>query len=233
MEMLGMAKVLIVDDDEYIRELLRALLFAEGFETCEAKNGVAALEVMVDQNPDLAIVDVMMPQMDGFVLCKHLRRYYEDLPVLLLTAKGELGNKVAGFTAGADDYLTKPFEGEELIVRVKALLRRYKIEKSQVVRVANVTIDRLSHTVTLAGATSDIPLREFELLFKLAGYPGRTFARNQLIEDVWGYDFDGNERTLDVHVSRLRERFPQEVSGFKLTSVRGLGYRLEIVEVAP
>ncbi|MDR3053732.1 MAG: response regulator transcription factor [Coriobacteriales bacterium] len=227
-----MAKILIVDDDEYIRELLRALLFAEGFETCEAKNGAVALEVMAEQNPDLAIVDVMMPQMDGFELCRHLRRYYEDLPVLMLTAKGELGNKVAGFTAGADDYLTKPFEGEELIVRVKALLRRYKIEKSQVVQVGKLTIDHLSHTVTLAGVTSDIPLREFELLFKLAGYPGRTFARDQLIEDVWGYDFDGNERTLDVHVSRLRERFPLEVSGFKLTSVRGLGYRLEVVEVA-
>jgi DNA-binding response OmpR family regulator len=224
-----MAKILIVDDDEYIRELVRALLIAEGFETCEAKNGSVALEILVDEAPDLAIVDVMMPQMDGFELCRHLRRYYEDLPVLMLTAKGELGSKMTGFASGADDYLTKPFEGEELIARVKALLRRYKIEKSQVVQVGAVTIDHVGHTVTVDGVSSDIPLREFELLFKLAGYPGRTFARDQLIEDIWGYEFDGNLRTLDVHISRLRERFPQEISGFRINSVRGLGYRLEVI----
>jgi DNA-binding response OmpR family regulator len=221
---------MIVDDDEYIRELVRALLSAEGFETCEAKNGSVALEIIIDEDPDLAIVDIMMPKLDGFELCKHLRRYYEDLPVLMLTAKGELGNKVAGFSAGADDYLTKPFESEELIARIKALLRRYKIEKSQVVQVGAITIDRNSYSVSVGGSTEDIPQKEFELLFKLAGYPGRTFAREQLIDDVWGMDFDGNQRTLDVHISRLRERFPLETSHVKFTAVRGLGYRLEVVE---
>jgi DNA-binding response OmpR family regulator len=225
-----MAKIMVVDDDEYIRELVRAQLTAQGFETCEAKNGVVALEIITEENPDLAIVDVMMPQMDGFELCKHLRRYYEDLPVLMLTAKGELGNKVAGFTAGADDYLTKPFESEELIARVKALLRRYKIEKSHVVQVGAITIDRNSYSVSTGGASEDIPQKEFELLFKLAGYPGRTFSREQLIDDVWGMDFDGNQRTLDVHISRLRERFSQESCGIKFTAVRGLGYRLEVIE---
>jgi DNA-binding response OmpR family regulator len=172
----------------------------------------------------------MMPNMDGYELCRKLRKYYENLPVLMLTAKGELSSKVKGFEAGADDYLTKPFEGGELLLRVKAILRRYKIETSQIIQIGNVTIDKRSYSVTVGSFSEDIPMKEFELLFKLAGFPGKTFSRDRLIEDVWGYDFDGNERTLDVHISRLRERFPTENSGFKITTVRGLGYRLEVVQ---
>ena len=177
------------------------------------------------QAPDLCVVDVMMPNMDGYELCRRLRKYYENLPILMLTAKAELPSKVKGFELGADDYLTKPFEGEELLLRVRSLLRRYKIEASQVIQIGSVTIDKNSYTVN----NETIPMKEFELLFKLAGFPGRTFTRDTLIEDIWGYDFDGNERTLDVHVSRLRERFPAEASGFKITTVRGLGYRLEVL----
>lgn len=224
-----MSKIMIVDDDPSIRELVCALLRNDGFDTCEAKDGRAALEEIMDEGPDLAIVDLMMPRMDGFELCRTLRKYYEDLPVLMLTAKAELPSKVKGFEAGADDYLTKPFEGDELLLRVKALLRRYKIEASQVIHIGKVVIDKNSYSVTVGDAKDDIPMKEFELLFKLAGFPGRTFSRDQLIEDVWGYDFDGNERTLDVHIGRLRERFPVEASGFKITTVRGLGYRLEVV----
>lgn len=223
-----MSKIMIVDDDPNIRELVRALLLGGGFEACEAKDGRDALSRIGDENPDLAVIDLMMPNMDGYDLCRELRQYYEDLPVLMLTAKAELPFKVKGFEAGADDYLTKPFEGDELLLRVRALLRRYKIEASLMIQIGRVTIDKNSYSVTVGGVHEDIPMKEFELLFKLAGFPGRTFPRDQLIEDVWGFDFDGNERTLDVHIGRLRERFPVEVSGFKITTVRGLGYRLEV-----
>ena len=224
-----MSKIMIVDDDPNIRELVSALLQNHGFEACEAEDGRDALQKMMNDDPDLVIIDIMMPNMDGFELCRHLRRDYENMPILMLTAKGELANKVKGFGLGADDYLTKPFEDDELIIRVQALLRRYKIETSQVIQIGNVIIDKNSYHITIDGVSEDIPMKEFELLFKLAGLPGRTFPRNQLIEDIWGFDFEGNERTLDVHINRLRDRFPEEQSGFKITTVRGLGYRLEVL----
>lgn len=217
-----MSKILIADDDPYIRELVRKILQNGGFDTAEAADGREALERI--DGCDCAVVDIMMPKMDGFEFVEKLRRYYENLPVLLLTAKSGLPDKVRGFSLGADDYLTKPFEGDELLMRIKALLRRYRIESSQIIVIGKLTIDRNGFSVN--GET--IPLKEFELLFKLAGFPGRTFSRDNLIEDVWGYDFDGNERTLDVHIGRLRERFPEEEYGFKITTLRGLGYKLEV-----
>jgi len=220
---------MIVDDDPNIRELVRALLENGGFTACEAKDGRDALQKIAAENPELAIIDLMMPNMDGYELCRKLRQYYENLPILMLTARSELPSKVKGFEAGADDYLTKPFEGDELLLRVRALLRRYKIEASQIIQVGAVVIDKNSYSVTVHGVQAEIPMKEFELLFRLASFPRKTFSRDQLIEDVWGYDFDGNERTLDVHISRLRERFPVETSGFKIATVRGLGYRLEAV----
>ena len=223
-----MSKIMIVDDDPNIRELVRVLVQDDGFTACEAKDGRDALIAVQSQAPDLAIIDLMMPNMDGYVLCENLRKYHGDMPILMLTAKGELSAKVQGFQAGADDYLTKPFEGDELLLRVRALLRRYKIEASQVVHIGHIVIDRSRYVIIQDGIDVDIPRKEFELLFKLAGFPGRTFLRDRLITDVWGYDFDGNERTLDVHIGRIRERFPTEASGFKIMTVRGLGYRLEV-----
>lgn len=220
---------MIVDDDANIRELVIALLQNNGFEVCEAVDGREALENIDIDNPDLAIIDIMMPNMDGFELCRHLRSDYENMPILMLTAKGELANKVKGFGLGADDYLTKPFEGDELVVRVQALLRRYKIEASQIIQIGNITIDKNSYSITTDGSHEDIPMKEFELLFKLASFPGKTFSRNRLIEDIWGIDFEGNERTLDVHINRLRDRFPEQRTGFKITTIRGLGYRLEVL----
>jgi len=220
---------MIVDDDPNVRELVSVLLQNHGFETCEAIDGRDAMQKITNDNPDLVIIDIMMPNMDGFELCRNLRRYYENMPVLMLTAKGELASKVKAFGLGADDYLTKPFEGDELILRIQALLRRYKIEASKVIQIGNVIIDKNSYHITIDGVSEDIPMKEFELLFKLAGFPGRTFPRNQLIEDIWGFDFEGNERTLDVHINRLRDRFPEGKSGFKITTIRGLGYRLEVL----
>ncbi|MFT4007121.1 MAG: response regulator transcription factor [Lacrimispora sp.] len=212
----------MADDDPYIRELVRKILQNGGFDTAEAADGREALTKI--DGCDCAVVDIMMPKMDGFEFVEKLRKYYENLPVLFLTAKSGLPDKVRGFSLGADDYLTKPFEGDELLMRIKALLRRYRIESSQVIAVGKLIIDRNGFSIN--GET--IPMKEFELLFKLAGFPGRTFSRDNLIEDVWGYDFDGNERTLDVHIGRLRERFPEEKYGFKITTVRGLGYKLEV-----
>lgn len=223
-----MAAILVIDDDPHIRELVGTLLAGEGFTIYEAKNGRDALQKLGQTKIDLCVLDLMMPDIDGYEFCRHARRYYEDLPILMLTAKGELGNKVKGFELGADDYLTKPFEGMELVVRVKALLKRYHIAAAQTVQIGFLTLDKNSYSVIVDGIQNDIPMKEFELLFKLGGAPGRTFSRDQLIEDVWGFDFEGNERTLDVHIGRLRERFPAEKFGFKITTVRGLGYRLEV-----
>jgi two-component system, OmpR family, response regulator len=168
----------------------------------------------------------MMPNMDGWELCRQIRAYY-DIPLLMLTAKGETAQKIKGFQLGTDDYMVKPFEPLELVVRVKALLKRYRIATSQTVQVGELRMDRKTYEVTVHGAPLTLPRKEFELLFKLAGTPGRTFSRDQLIEDIWGYDFAGNERTLDVHINRLRERFPEDRHTFKISTIRGLGYRME------
>lgn len=221
-----MATILIADDDVNIRELLKTILENGGFLVREAVDGRDALSKI--EGCDCAVIDIMMPNMDGYELCSYLRKYYENLPILMLTAKAELNAKIRGFEIGADDYLTKPFEGDELLMRIKALLRRFKIESSQLIQIGNLQVDRNRFTVSINGVAEDIPRKEFELLFKLAGFPGRTFSRDVLIESVWGHDFDGNERTLDVHIGRLRDRFPEEVYGFKITTVRGLGYRLEV-----
>ena len=223
-----MSKILVVDDDAHIRELVTVFLRNEGFEVLEAADGVDALSRLDSVKADLAIVDIMMPRMDGWELCQELKASF-DLPVLMLTAKGETSQKLKGFHLGTDDYLVKPFEPLEMVARVKALLKRYRIEASQTIQMGELTLDRKTYQVLDHGENLTLPLKEFDLLFKLSSYPGRTFSREQLIEDVWGYDFRGNDRTLDVHVSRLRERFPEEKHSFKITTIRGLGYRLEII----
>ncbi len=221
-----MSKILIVDDDPHIRELVRVFLRNDGFEVIEAADGVKALSELDSVKVDVAIIDVMMPNMDGWELCQELKATF-DIPVLMLTAKGETSQKLKGFQLGTDDYLVKPFEPLELVARVKALLKRYRIEASQTIHIGELTMDRKTFQVTVNGESLTLPLKEFELLFKLASYPGRTFSREQLIQDVWGYDFHGNDRTLDVHINRLRERLPEEEHSFKITTIRGLGYRLE------
>jgi two-component system, OmpR family, response regulator len=223
-----MSKILIVDDDPLIRELVRVFLRNEGFDVYEASDGIEALSKLETVKADMVILDVMMPNMDGWELCRQLRADY-DLPLLMLTAKGETSQKIKGFQLGTDDYLVKPFEPLELVARVNALLKRYRIATSQTVHVGELLIDRRTFEVRVDGESLTLPRKEFELLFKLASYPGRTFSRDQLIEDIWGYDYEGNERTLDVHINRLRERFPEERHSFRIRTVRGLGYRLEVV----
>ena len=223
-----MSKILLVDDDPHIRELASLFLRNDGVQVYEAADGEEALAQLETVKVDLFIIDVMMPNLDGWDLCRELRAAY-DLPILMLTAKGEVSQKLKGFQLGTDDYMVKPFEPLELVARVQALLKRYRIAASQTVQLGELRMDRKSFEVAVNGEYITLPLKEFELLFKLAGYPGRTFSREQLIEDIWGYDFEGNERTLDVHISRLRERFPEEQHSFKISTIRGLGYRLEMV----
>jgi DNA-binding response OmpR family regulator len=222
-----MSKILVVDDDPHIRELVGVFLRAEGFDICEASDGVEALAKLVALKVDMVILDVMMPKMDGWDLCRELRASY-DFPLLMLTAKGETSQKIKGFQLGTDDYLVKPFEPLELVARVKALLKRYRIAVSQTVQIADLLMNRKTFEVAVRGESLTLPRKEFELLFKLASYPGKTLSREQLIEDIWGYDFEGNERTLDVHINRLRERFPEDSHSFKIRTIRGLGYRLEV-----
>jgi two-component system, OmpR family, response regulator len=221
-----MSKILIVDDDPHICELSSVFLKDAGHDTYLAGDGVEALALLDTLKVDLFVIDIMMPKMDGWELCRELRQAY-DLPILMLTARGETSQKLKGFQLGTDDYLVKPFEPLELVARVTALLKRYRITASQTVQVGGLFMDHKTFEVTIAGRKLTLPLKEFELLFKLASYPDRTFSREQLIEDIWGYDFHGNDRTLDVHINRLRERFPEAAHSFKITTIRGLGYRLE------
>ena len=224
-----MTSILIVDDDPHIRKLLNVLLSNEGFKIFEAANGEDAIAVFEENKIDMLIIDLMMPKMDGFELCQEIRSQY-DLPIIMLTAKGETEQKVKGFRMGTDDYIVKPFEPVELVVRVKALLRRSKISSSQIVQIGKLTIDHGNFKVLNQNQVVTIPLKELELLFTLASSLGRTFSREQLIENIWGFDYQGDERTVDVHIKRLRERFPEKQFGFKISTVWGLGYRMEIVK---
>ncbi|WP_166246097.1 response regulator [Paenibacillus turpanensis] len=225
-----MASVLVVDDDPHMRELMRIFLRREGYAVREAANGVEALAEMEKAPADIVVLDIMMPDMDGWELCRELRGIYSELPLLMVTAKNEMSQKVKGFNLGTDDYLTKPFEPQELVIRVKALLRRYRIASERTVRVGAVKLDQTKRAVMAGGETFHLPLKEFDLLYQLASYPGQIFSREQLIESVWGIDHEGDERTVDVHIKRLRERFERFENDFRIVTVRGLGYRLEARE---
>ncbi|WP_044481542.1 response regulator transcription factor [Paenibacillus antibioticophila] len=227
-----MAIILIVDDDPNIRELIGLYLAKEGFELLQAEHGEDALQKMKQYKADLVMLDIMMPMMDGWELCSELRRLYPDTPLLMVTAKSETGQKVKGFNLGTDDYLVKPFDPPELVVRVKALLKRYKIAASSRVQVGNIELNRQTYKVTYGHKELALPPKEFELLFKLGSYPGQIFTREQLIEQIWGADYAGDDRTIDVHIKRLRERFAGSSGdippAFQIGTVYGLGYRLVV-----
>lgn len=222
-----MATVLVVDDDPHIRELLLLYLRREGYDTKEAADGKEALEVLEETQVHLAIVDIMMPNIDGYELCKNIRDIY-DIPIMMLTAKSEITDKEKAFLAGTDDYIVKPFEPREVLFRIKALLRRFQMMNEDIINFGNTTVNRTSYEVTSNGKLISLPLKEFELLALLGSYPGRTFTREQLIELVWGLDFSGSDRTIDVHIKRLRERFKEIDDSFTIDTVRGLGYKLEV-----
>ncbi|WP_338452991.1 response regulator transcription factor [Niallia oryzisoli] len=223
-----MVTILVADDDINILKLLTIYLTEQGYKVLQAKDGSEALEVLKKSTCDLAVVDVMMPFMDGYVLTKEIRKQY-DIPVILLTAKNQIEDKELGFQAGTDDYLVKPFEPKELSFRIKALLRRYDYPAAEpILRIGNTTINKMSYEVQIGNQTFLLPLKEFELLYFLMYNPKQVFSREHLIEQIWGLEFQGDERTVDVHIKRLRERFSKVTDDFQIKTVRGVGYSLEV-----
>ncbi|WP_273834285.1 response regulator transcription factor [Guptibacillus sedimenti] len=223
-----MISILIIDDDPHILNLVEVTLRDAGFHTYTSRNGIEALARLEEVTIDLAIVDVMMPGLDGYTLTKKIRDTY-DLPVILLTAKGELHDKEQGFTAGTDDYIVKPFEPKELIFRVQAVLRRYDKPSQYTIQLADVKIDKRNYEVQIGKQHLLMPLKEFELLALLASRPNQVFYRDDLIEKIWGFDFEGDERTVNVHIKRVRERLGAVTSSIKIVTVRGIGYKLEVI----
>ena len=223
--------ILIADDDANICELVRLYLEKEGFETVVCFNGEKALEIYRSGGIDLAVLDIMMPKADGVTVCREIRKD-SRMPIIMLTAKGETFDKVLCFELGADDYVVKPFEGKELVARVKAVLRRSamteKEDEEKVVSYENITVNLTNYELTLGGKSIDIPPKELELLYYLASHPNRVFTREQLLEDVWGFDYFGDSRTVDVHVKRLREKIEGYDEKWQLKTVWSVGYKFEV-----
>ncbi len=219
-----MAVILVVDDNQKIRRLIDIYLRREGFSTLLAETGEQALHLLGEQAVDLMIVDIMMPGMDGYALVRQLRENRMEIPVLMATAKTEFVDKKEGFEAGADDYMTKPVDLEELVLRVRALLRRSRIYSENQIRIGEVTLDYNTLEVRLSGETVVLPQKEFYLLYKLFSYPNRIFTRQELMDEIWGFDSETSPRTVDVHIKRLRERFEQ-IPDMEISTIRGLGYK--------
>lgn len=220
------SKILIVDDEEHIRELIRFYLDKEGFSVVQAASGEEALHLLENEYIDLAIVDIMMPVMDGFQLVEEMKEM-KDIPVIMLTAKSQSADKLRGFSLGIDDYVTKPFDPDELLARVKTILKRYSINSQNIVTLHDVVFDGDKYEIRYKDQTIHLPLKQFELAFELAKNPNQIFTREQLIEKIWGMDYDGFDRTVDVHIKRIRENLGH-LPGFKVVTVRGLGYKIEV-----
>ena len=224
--------VLIVEDDRNIAELLQLYLEKEGYAVITAEDGGKGLEKFRTIKPDLVLLDVMMPVMDGWAVCKAIRAE-SQVPIIMLTAKGETDDKVSGLKSGADDYITKPFEMKEVLARIEAVLRRVSgvsaEKKSRRLSFDKMSIDMDSFQLTVDGKKVDTPPKEMELLFFLASSPNRVYTRNQLLDEVWGFDYFGDSRTVDVHVKRLREKLEGVSESWSLKTVWGVGYKFEVI----
>ncbi len=221
-------KILVVDDEMHIRELIKFYLDKEGFEVLEASNGKEALDLVENEYIDLAIVDIMMPVMDGFEFVRQMKEI-KDIPAIMLTAKDTSQDKVKGFDIGIDDYVVKPFDGPELIARIKTILKRYSVNSKNIIKIGNTILDGDKYEIVYDNKAIHLPLKQFELVFELAKNPNQIFSREQLIEKIWGYDYDGFDRTVDVHVKRVRENLAN-IKDFKIVTVRGLGYKVEVAD---
>lgn len=219
-----MFHILVVDDDKNTRLLMRAVLEGENYQVTTAENGEKALEALEREHIDLVVLDVMMPGMDGYEFTKTLRSAQNDLPILMVSAKQLPADRKQGFLVGTDDYMTKPVDEEEMLLRIKALLRRTKIVSEKKITIGEMTLDYDSFTVTKNGQVQALPQKEFLLLYKLLSYPGKIFTRIQLMDEIWGSDTDTGWETVTVHIGRLRKRF-EGWPEFEIQSVRGLGYK--------
>ena len=219
-----MLKILVVEDDTNSRKLMRAVLKQNGFETYGAEDGIIALKLMEQQHFDLVVLDLMMPNMDGYELTRQLRLSWENLPILMVTAKQEPNDKRKGFLVGTDDYMTKPVDEQEMVLRIKALLRRAKIASEHKLTVDKVVLDYDALTVSREDKVITLPQKEFYLLFKLLSYPNMIFTRLQLMDEIWGMESETDDHTLNVHINRLRDRF-RDWSEFEIVTIRGLGYK--------
>ena len=219
-----MVNVLVVEDDKHTRKLLETILRREGYSVFKAEDGLKALEVLEDHHIDLIILDIMMPNMDGYEFAKELRDSGCIIPILMATAKHLPEDKKKGFIVGTDDYMTKPVDIEEMLLRIQALLRRSKIVNEKRLTIGKVMLDYEALTVSRECETQTLPQKEFYLLYKLLSYPGRVFTRIQLMDEIWGMETETSDTTVNVHINRLRKRF-SEYKEFELISVRGLGYK--------
>lgn len=226
-------KILVVDDDNNICELLRLYLEKEGYSVTLAKTGMQAVRSFAEQQPDLMLLDIMLPELDGWQVCREIRKY-SNKPIIMLTAKGETFDKVLGLELGADDYITKPFEAKEVLARIKAVLRRSGIvsaaepaEEIKQVSYDNLVINLTNYELKVKGKRVEAPPKEMELLYHLASNPNRVFTRDQLLDEVWGFDYYGDSRTVDVHVKRIREKLEDVSDKWELKTVWSVGYKFE------
>ena len=223
-------KISIVEDEANIRELLRLYLEREGYTVLEAENGVEGIKKWKSDKPDMLLLDVMMPVMDGWAVCREIRAE-SDVPIIMLTAKGETADRVSGLEMGADDYIVKPLEMPEVIARVRAVFRRMAPDDApEKLSFDNLVIDKQAYDLVIKGKRVDAPPKEIELLYFLASSPNRVFTRAQLLDDVWGFDYFGDTRTVDVHVKRLREKLEGVSDKWELKTVWGVGYKFETKE---
>ena len=235
--MVSKQKILIVDDDNNIAELISLYLTKECYDTIIVNDGESVMPAMEAQEPNLILLDIMLPGMDGYQVCREVRAKY-SVPIIMLSAKGEVFDKVLGLELGADDYIEKPFDSKELVARVKAVLRRYKpsvttteTSNDKSVAYADLTINLTNYSVVYLGQTVDMPPKELELLYFLASSPNHVFTREQLLDQIWGYEYIGDTRTVDVHIKRLREKIKDHAQ-WKLSTVWGIGYKFELIKTS-
>ncbi len=230
---MSMGKILVVDDDTNICELLRLYIEKEGYDVIIANDGGQAVAKFKEGNPDLVLLDIMLPVFDGWQVCREIRKI-SQCPIIMLTAKGEVFDKVLGLELGADDYVVKPFETKEIVARIKAVLRRTGVEHHadaiKEVRFDKLVINLTNYELRVDGVQIDTPPKEMELIFHLASNPNRVFTRDQLLDEVWGFDYYGDSRTVDVHVKRLREKLEGVSDKWALKTVWGVGYKFETKE---
>jgi len=222
-------KILVVDDDPHIAELISLYLTKEGYETKEVSSGKRAVAEFAAYSPFLVLLDLMLPEMDGYQVCREIRKS-STVPIIMLTAKGDTFDKVLGLELGADDYIVKPFDSKELVARVKAVLRRYDNQDTDIAKqivMPNLTVNQSTYAATYRGKELALPPKEFELLLFLTQHPNQVFTREQLLDRIWGYEFMGDTRTVDVHIKRLREKMPEE-EVWAIKTVWGVGYKMEV-----